>query len=316
MGFNLQQTEALTGKTISALKKSKAGRNELVAMFGGLQNLPSSVMQAKREVPQADRDLPASERGYKATAPLAKKGRYTGKDRDVKTPKAIRQWLGTSGGGCAVGALSTFPQNIGRSMVLLYSDPGQVVFDPFAGHNSRMELTVKTGRNYVGCDLSTTFMEFNVKRAAQLRVKFPKVSIDLHHCDSRRVPVSDNIGDFSLTSPPYYDIEYYGDEPEQLGKCDDYKTFLKELFEVVRETYRVLKSGAYSIWFINDFRRDGVFYSYHTDMIRLGRKAGFALHDTLIVDFGRGFGDCFANRMMLRKILPKRHEYGIVFRKP
>src|ERR1700724_252857 len=277
----------LKGKGISALQNSKASRNDLIALFGGIENLPSSVMRAKRPKPDRETDAPVSERGYQNTLPGLKKV------QDKRLPKILRQAYSSSGKGCSAGALSTFPQAIGRSMVLLYSDPGQVVFDPFAGHNSRMDLCVRAGRHYIACDLSTAFMEFNQKRANQLHQLYPKTIIKLHHCNSRKVPYKDESADFTITSPPYWDIEFYGDEEGQLGLTKTYKDFLEGIGQVLCENYRVLRPDSYAVWFINDFRRKGKFHVYHADIMRLGRKAGFIVHDLLIVDFGPGIRDCF-----------------------
>lgn len=293
------------GKGISALKNSKAGRSALIGLFGGTENLPSSIMKAKRES-----GILVDEHGYDNTAPGIEKS------RDGKIPKIVRRAYYLSGRGTQNGALSHFPQNIGTSIVLLYSEPGDTVFDPFAGHNSRMELCVRAGRHYRGCDISTEFMKSNRARAEKLREEFPSAKIKLYHCDSRKVPLNDCVGDFTITSPPYYDIEQYGDEPEQLGKCETYHDFLIGIKKVLRENFRVLKPNAYAVWFINDFRRKGKMHFYHVDIIRLGSAVGFIPHDIMIVDFGPSIRDCFTNQMMEQRILPKRHEYAVIFRKP
>lgn len=301
------------GKGLDSLKNSTDLRNAAVALFGGVQNLPSSIM--RRDFTQrssAEVDAAVFNRGYHKTQHRGVVRKVNG-DRRLK---AVAHRFSASGVGPDFGALSTFPQNIGRSMVLFYSNPGDTVFDPFAGHNSRMELTVRAGRHYVGCDLSTDFMTFNKGRAGELRAEFPKTKIVLHHTDSRKVLVRSESADFTLTSPPYWDIEYYGDEPEQLGKCPTYQEFLASLGEVMQENFRVLRPDTYAVWFINDFRKDGVMHFYHIDVIRLGRKAGFVAHDILVVDLGRSMRDCFTNRVLRDRTIPKRHEYGVVFRKP
>ena len=298
------------GKGIDALKNSRSQRNALIAMFGGVENLPSSVMRVRRPRPDKNVDkLVAESRGYNKTS------RGHSKVHDSKLPKIVREAWTSSGKGCEAGALSTFPQAIGRSMVLLYTNPGDAVFDPFAGHNSRMDLCAKAGRHYIGCDISTEFMAFNVKRADKLRQLYPKAKIDLYRCDSKDIPVKEERADFSITSPPYYDIEYYGDEPGQLGKAKTYKDFLNGMQQVINETFRVLKPGAFSVWFVNDFRRKGVFHLYHVDIIRLAKRAGFTVHDLLIVDLGNSIRDCFTNQIITTRIIPKRHEYGLVFRR-
>jgi SAM-dependent methyltransferase len=299
------------GKSVSALLHAEKNRNSVIRLFGGIENIPSSIMRIKRPGRiKAIEDEPVSKRGYNGTM------RGLEKSKDRKLPGIVRRAHTSSGKGCEAGALSTFPQAIGRSMVLLYSEPGQTVFDPFAGHNSRIDLCVKEGRHYIGCDLSTEFMAFNQKRADKLREQFPDVRIKLHHCDSRKVPVKSSIGDFTITSPPYYDIEYYGDEPQQLGKSKTYKDFIVGLGKVMKENFRVLKPGAFAIWFVNDFRRKGRFHAYHVDTIRIAKKAGFIQHDLLVVDLGNSIRDCFTNQIITSKILPKRHEFGLVFRKP
>lgn len=201
-------------------------------------------------------------------------------------------------------------------MVLLYSDPAATVFDPFAGHNSRMDLCVKAGRHYVGCDLSAEFMGFNNRRAKKLNKLYPTINITLHHCDSRKVPVKSRSCDFTITSPPYWNIEFYGDEEQQLGKAKTYEEFLAGLGMVIKENFRVLKKGSYAVYFVNDFRKKGKMHFYHIDTIKLAESAGFIAHDIMISDLGRSIRDCFANQTLQTRIIPKRHEYGLVFRKP
>jgi hypothetical protein len=88
------------------------------------------------------------------------------------------------------------------------------------------------------------------------------------------------------------------------------------MFKVIKENFRILKSGSYAVYFINDFRKKGKMYFYHMDIQRLGKKAGFIAHDILIVDLGKSIRDAFTNQIISTRILPKRHEYGIVFKKP
>lgn len=287
------------------------GHNAMVSLFGR-EFLPESVMRIKRGLADAERDGPAASRRYEDSLSESHKQGKANK----KLPFDLRYMYHSSGRGSLNGALSKFPQEIGRTVLLFYSDPGCVVVDPFAGHNSRMSLCVETGRDYVGCDLSADFMLFNRKKAKQLIIEHPNCKVELHHCDSRSQPIPDATGDFCITSPPYYDIEEYGDEPEQLGKSETYAEFLDGMQSVVNENYRTLKPGAYSCWFVNDFRRNGVMHFYHSDIIQMGERSGFVPWDILIVDLGRCMRDCFINQAVSLKILPKRHEYCVVFRKP
>lgn len=295
-----------TGKTPEAVTRSRAERDELVLMFGA-RSLPSSIMV--RTGTDKVQDLDEEARGsYKAT-----QGTAGSKEMHKLVPTTA-----ISSSGVAYGALSVFPQNIGRSMLLFYTQPGDLVIDPFAGHNSRMQLCVKEGRHYTGYDVSKRFLAFNWKRAAWLQQTFPSARINIYEQDSRQLKhTRSSCGDFTITSPPYWDIEEYGDEPEQLGKhAKTYDHFMEGIEQVLRENVRVLKPGAFSCWFINDFRRKGRMYFYHVDVLQAGERAGFVAHDIAIVDFGTGLRDIFINQAYEQKILPKRHEYCVVFRKP
>jgi len=193
--------------------------------------------------------------------------------------------------------------------------------------NSRMEAVWNTGRNYYGSDLSHNFMEFNRELRLFLLGKKEEELFSTNNCDivlnegdSRHVPWPNDFADFSITSPPYWDLEYYGDEEGQLGyrgnKAIPYEEFLEGLGDVLAENKRMLKPGAFCAWNVNDFRKGGRFYDYHTDVILLGRKAGFDLHDMIIFDYGTPVAQAFLTQMMSRKVMAKRHEYCIVWRKP
>ena len=305
-GFFDLSDNVFVGKSVSAILKSSASRDALVTLFGR-DNMPASVMRAKKATPTNDSDeIVHNGRGYTDTHIKTK----------YKKGSTLNKSFAVSGSGTKKGALSTFPQNVGRTVLLLYTEPGMLVVDPFAGHNSRMELCITNGRHYEGCDLSTTFMEFNKRRADHLRSIFKKSKLTLHHCDSRKMPVKDGVGDFTITSPPYYDIEEYGDEPAQLGKSKTYAKFLDGIGDVLKENYRCLKPGAYAVWFVNDFKRRGIFHAYHLDLCTLAMAAGFKMHDIFIVDFGSCMGSIFINQYIEHKLIPKQHEYGLVFQKP
>lgn len=300
--FDRESLPRVRGKSLESLAYSRQRRDQLLEMFDG--EVPSSIMRKRVRTDNADPALGS----YTET-----QGQYVADDAS----KLEREAFSISNAGVASGALSLFPQNVGRAILLLYSEPGDVVVDPFAGHNSRMDLCAKEGRHYVGYDISDRFMAYNKERAKYLRSVLPDIEIVLHHQDSRSLSKTrDGFGDFTITSPPYYDIEDYGDEAAQLGKCPSYESFLDDLTMVMRENFRVLKPGAFAAWFVNDFRRDKKFFPYHIDTVERMRSAGFVFHDICIVDLGSSFREAFVNQIVETRILPKRHEYGLIFRKP
>lgn len=298
--FDVKVDALATGKSVDSLLNSRTRAEDLTKMFRG--DIPASVMKVRRDEMGSDPVLGSYEESG---------------NHDFKGTKLHKAFT-ISGRGAANGALSIFARNICRTAVLLYSKPGDMVVDPFIGHNSRMSVCVGEGRHYHGYDVSKRFMKDNRKIKDELLKTYTNMTIELNeHTSESMIYTPDEYGDFTVTSPPYWDIEDYGDEPEQLGKWSKtYDVFMSKMASVAKENFRTLKSGSFAAWYINDFRRNGKFYSYHIDTKDILEAAGFQMWDIMIVDLGRAFRESFISQIVEQKILPKRHEYGIIVRKP
>jgi modification methylase len=84
-----------------------------------------------------------------------------------------------------------------------------------------------------------------------------------------------------LTSPPYWNLKRYNENPNQLGHIEDYERFLKELEKVWKHVFRVLVPGGRLVCVVGDvcvarkrFGRHLVF-PLHADICVLCRKIGF-----------------------------------------
>lgn len=84
-----------------------------------------------------------------------------------------------------------------------------------------------------------------------------------------------------ITSPPYWNLKRYNENPDQLGHIDDYESFLTELEKVWYEIFRILVPGGRLVCVVGDvcvsrrkFGRHLVF-PLHSDICVLCRKIGF-----------------------------------------
>lgn len=298
--FATEQITEATGKNTAALAWSRSEHERIIGRFSA-GTFPQSIMKA--EVSSRGSSDCASGSGKRSSQHLADN---PGVPRDMVFSRSCDH------------KLSVFPQNVARACLELYSERGHHVIDPFAGHNSRMEACAVSGRHYTGSDLCREFMDFNRGRSESLRSDFPGWKVSLLEGDSRMTlrSLESESFDFTLTSPPYYRQEWYGPEPQQLRNEGTYQDFITELGVIASLNAALLKPGAFCVWFVNDFRSDGVFVPFHVDTMTILSAAGLVLHDVMIVDLGSPATLAWMVRNMEKRYLPKRHEYGIVMRKP
>lgn len=57
-----------------------------------------------------------------------------------------------------------FPESLVKDHILSWSNPGDLVFDPFLGSGTTVVAAVKLGRNYLGCDISKEYYDIAVSR--------------------------------------------------------------------------------------------------------------------------------------------------------
>ena len=305
--------EEAKGLTVEALKKSRAQRRSLIDKLG---LVPTSIF--KRDVKEQlhmTQDSFIEERG----------GGYEKHNKEMRAKlreKCGDEFLLVNSGlriQGRTGYLSRFPQNVGRILIEVHCPEGGTIYDPFAGHNSRMQLAFRCKRNYIGVDICAEYMKLNRQLREKLltRPSFEenKTEIQLIEGSSAQVDLPNNCADFTVTSPPYWDLEYYGPEAKQLGTGKTYDDFLADLYPHVVENERVLKPGAFCCWCINDFRKNKEFHAYHIDLFRLFTDAGFQAFNIYIIDLVSVVQASFTRDIIEHKIIPKQHEYILVFKK-
>ena len=84
-----------------------------------------------------------------------------------------------------------------------------------------------------------------------------------------------------VTSPPYWNLKRYNENPDQLGHIQDYEAFLFELEKVWRHIYRILVPGGRLVCVVGDVcvaRRDfgrHLVFPLHADICVICRRIGF-----------------------------------------
>jgi site-specific DNA-methyltransferase (adenine-specific) len=100
--------------------------------------------------------------------------------------------------------------------------------------------------------------------------------------DARHTPlINDGSVHLVITSPPYWTLKRYNENPRQLGHIVDYEAFLEELQKVWKEMFRILVPGGRLVCVVGDVclsrRKYGrhVVVPLHSDIAVICRRIGF-----------------------------------------
>ena len=66
-----------------------------------------------------------------------------------------------------VGHPAQFPETLARDHILSWSNPGDVVLDPFSGSGTTAKMARETGRRFIGIEVNPEYVEISRKRLAQ-----------------------------------------------------------------------------------------------------------------------------------------------------
>jgi len=212
---------------------------------------------------------------------------------------------------------ATFPPELIERLILFYSEPNELIFDPFVGVGNTLKAVLATGRNGIGIELNPEFFESakNIchkpiqQALGQPRVKSKRVVYN-DDCRNLRTYVSDNSVRATISSPPYANmiqkslkdrkkrkelfgniktdskIRQYSEDKQDFGNLQ-YEDFCLEMEKLMEVIFPVTQSGGFCIWIVKDYRDtdNGIPYvSFHSDIAELGKKAGFLHQDLFIWD--------------------------------
>ena len=99
-----------------------------------------------------------SDRQRKPSEPMGRRyniWRYSG---------AEVRWAKTKG---AFDHPAMFPDSLARDHILTWSNPGDVVLDPFAGSGTTLKMAKEHGRRYIGIEVNPDYVAICEKRVAQ-----------------------------------------------------------------------------------------------------------------------------------------------------
>lgn len=190
---------------------------------------------------------------------------------------------------------------------------GGLIFDPFAGGSVRGIVAEQLGFKYTGIDLRSEQIEANIENAKEIGCDLSKINWINDNSLNMDKHIKDESADLVFTCPPYFDLEVYSDNPEDISNMD-YEEFAKIYTEILEKSAAKLKNNRFAIVVISDVRDKEGFYRGLCELTKEAYKsAGMKLYNELILYNSIASAGMRARRNMRNRKVVKVHQNVLVF---
>ena len=183
-----------------------------------------------------------------------------------------------------LGATSIFDPVLCEVLYSWFCLEGGIVLDPFAGGSVRGLVAAKLGLDYSGIELRLEQIEANERQVEGKHIPRRPAWI---HGDSRdvdRMMAPEVRVDFVFSCPPYYDLEVYSEDPNDLSNAPTYEKFLASYAEIIRKCVGRLNDNRFACFVVSDIRdKKGFFRGFVGDTVQAFVSAGALLYNHAIL---------------------------------
>lgn len=188
------------------------------------------------------------------------------------------------------GNTSTFDPFLCEILVKWFSRQGDTVYDPFAGGHVRGAVCAMVGRDYVGFDINPLQVKANDEIWESIINAYDTTSFG-KPCWIIANSTDDDVNedcekyDMMLTCPPYYNLEVYTDDPNDLSNYKTYDEFLEKYRAAIRNCYTALDRDTFAVIVVEEIRdKNGILYGFVPDTIKAFTDVGFLYYNEMILE--------------------------------
>lgn len=192
---------------------------------------------------------------------------------------------------------------------------GGLIFDPFAGGSVRGIVAEQLGFRYTGIDLRAEQIQANIQNAEEIGCDLSKINWINDNSLNMDNHIQDDSADLVFTCPPYFDLEVYSDDPEDISNME-YEEFEKIYTEILVKSAAKLKNERFAIVVISDIRDKEGFYRGLCELTKDAYESvGMKLYNEIILYNSIASAGMRARRNMRNRKVVKVHQNVLVFYK-
>lgn len=189
------------------------------------------------------------------------------------------------------------------------------VIDCFAGGSVRGVVAEKLGNSYLGIDLRKEQIEANKANAYAIGCDLSKIKWVVDNSLNVDTYAEDGSFDFMLTCPPYYDLEVYSDNPEDLSNMS-YDDFAEDYREIITKTASKVRDDRFAVVVISNVRdKQGFFGDLCGLTSEAMKEAGFNLYNEIVLIRQSGSASIRARKNMASRKVVRCHDNVLVYYK-
>lgn len=180
--------------------------------------------------------------------------------RDVKRYNATPTNTFSARGADAKQAesVSEFDPYLAELMYRWFSREGDKILDPFAGGCVRGIVASVLGRKYDGIDLNTSQVETNIRQFCNLQERYSNLAGDASWYFGDSDIALDCLSEANMifTCPPYYNLEQYTKDPNDLSRQPTYADFLHKYSSILCKAANHLKDNSFFVIVVSEVREE------------------------------------------------------------
>lgn len=220
-------------------------------------------------------------------------------------------------------SISEFDPFLAEILIKWFSRENDSVLDPFAGGVTRGLVAYTLNRDYFGIDISPEQVSSNQDQMKKYReeVVNSEHSVNYRIGDAEsilteRVMFHDARFDMLFTCPPYYNLEIYTKNSNDLSRCKTYEEFRRKFNKIINYACQCLKYNSFAVIVVSEIRNPstGAYYGFVPDTIEAFRRAGLYYYNEIILENNIGSLPIRAPKYFNRsRKVGRQHQNVLVF---
>jgi len=211
------------------------------------------------------------------------------------------------------GTHSVFPAPLMEMIIVRYGGAhGSSILDAFAGGPPRGLVSSIMGHRYTGFEIRQEQIDENEALLKTLKLKGARYVKD----DGRFLDIDEQF-DCAITCPPYFDLEVYSEQQDDISNLGNYDEFNASMWLCAQAHRERMKPGAFVCIIVGLFRdKRGELIDFPADTVENFRDAGFLYWQHIILS--KNFASAAVragNAWKGHKLVP-RHENLLIFKTP